>query len=52
MDVLRARAYLDLLLGKVSRPDRDAPGGGGNAGPHASAVPAGFVGKVTLRFRT
>jgi len=26
MDVLRARAYLDLLLGKDSRPSQDAPG--------------------------
>ena len=26
MDVLRARAYLDLLLGKDSRPRQDTPG--------------------------
>jgi len=32
MDVLRARAYLDLLLGKDSRPRHDTAGGGG-AGP-------------------
>ena len=32
MDVLRARAYLDLLLGQDSRPRRDA-GGGDGAGP-------------------
>ena len=46
MDVLRARAFLDLLLGKDSRPRRDAsggadgtgpgPGGPGPAGPDAS----------------
>jgi hypothetical protein len=28
MDVLRARAYLDLLLGKDSRPRQDAGGDG------------------------
>jgi hypothetical protein len=28
MDALRARAYLDLLLGKDSRPRQDIPGGG------------------------
>jgi hypothetical protein len=34
MDELRARAYLDLLLGKDSRPRREtAAGGGGSAGP-------------------
>ncbi len=79
MDVLRARAYLDLLLGKDSRPGQDTaagqdgggpddpgdgdgrggagpggsgpgPAGPGNpaAGPHASAVPAGFAGRITL----
>ena len=32
MDVLRARAYPDLLLGKDSRPRQDAPGGQGTAG--------------------
>ena len=32
MDVLRARAYLDILLGQDSRPRRDA-GGGDGAGP-------------------
>jgi hypothetical protein len=30
MDMLRARAFLDLLLGKDSRPRRDADGGGGD----------------------
>jgi hypothetical protein len=91
MDVLRARAYLDLLLGKDSRPSPDAaagqdssgqdaagpdssgpdaagpdgrggagPGGGSGpagpdnpaappaVGPQASAVPAGFAGRITL----
>jgi Domain of unknown function (DUF222) len=43
MDQLRARAYLDLLLGKDSRPGRD-----GAAAPTASPVPAGFAGRVTL----
>ena len=64
MDVLRARAYLDLLLGKDSRPGQDASGGknGGGpgpagpdhpaglpaGGPAAGAVPAGFAGRITL----
>ena len=56
MDQLRARAYLDLLLGKDSRPrpadpqpgahGQDSPASPG--GPVSSAVPAGFVGRVTL----
>ena len=33
MDVLRARAFLDLLLGKDSRPRRDASGGADGTGP-------------------
>ena len=33
MDVLRARAFLDLLLGKDSRPRRDASGGEDGTGP-------------------
>ena len=33
MDVLRARAFLDLLLGKDSRPRQDARGGGDGTGP-------------------
>jgi Domain of unknown function (DUF222) len=33
MDELRARAFLDLLLGKDSRPCRDASGGGDGTGP-------------------
>ena len=32
MDVLRARAYLDLLLGHDSRPARETPGGQDGAG--------------------
>jgi len=46
MDELRARAYLDLLLGKDSRPGQD-----GAAVPPASpagTAPAGFAGRVTL----
>jgi hypothetical protein len=41
MDQLRARAYLDILLRKDSRPgrDEDSPPG---------PVPAGFAGRVTL----
>jgi hypothetical protein len=57
MDALRARAFLDLLLGKDSRPRRDDGSGGGSgpegpgqpaAGPAHGAVPAGFAGRVTL----
>ena len=33
MDELRARAYLDLLLGQDSRPRRDASGGADGTGP-------------------
>jgi hypothetical protein len=57
MDVLRARAYLDLLLGKDSRPRQDAPGdqdtaggpaGSPAAGPQVGVVPTGFAGRITL----
>jgi hypothetical protein len=59
MDELRARAYLDLLLGKDSRPRHGNADGGGDGGsggpgpgdsdaPPPSAVPAGFAGRVTL----
>jgi len=64
MDELRARAYLDLLLGKDSRPRGESTAGGGGdgadhdgssspggpppAGSGAAAVPAGFAGRVTL----
>jgi hypothetical protein len=43
LDQLRARAYLDLLLGTDSRPRRDGAGTAGQ--PPASA---GFAGRVTL----
>jgi hypothetical protein len=46
MDELRARAYLDLLLGKDSRP-RPA-GAVPAASPAGGAAPAGFAGRVTL----
>src|SRR5690242_4891455 len=60
MDELRARAYLDLLLGKDSRPRPQTTAGGSGqgtagpdgppppAGPPGGAVPAGFTGQVTL----
>ena len=63
MDQLRARAYLDLLLGKDSRPRPAGPqtagsqpgtpgqaaaGGPPAAGPGGGAAPAGFAGRVTL----
>ncbi len=55
MDELRARAYLDLLLGKDSRPRRSATVGGDGGATADSpdngsggAVPAGFAGRVTL----
>jgi len=41
MDELRARAFLDLLLGKDSRPGGSPPGAPG-------AAPAGFASRVTL----
>jgi hypothetical protein len=46
MDVLRARAFLDLLLGKDSRARKD--GAGPTGGPAAGAAPGGFAGRVTL----
>jgi hypothetical protein len=55
MDVLRARAYLDLLLGKDSRPCPDTTDGRQDtarpdapAGPAAGPVPAGFAGRVNV----
>ena len=42
MDVLRARAYLDLLLGQDSRPGRDG------AAASAASPGAGFAARVTL----
>ena len=44
MDQLRARAYLDLLLGTDSRPRGSASA----AKPAGGAAPAGFAGRVTL----
>jgi len=44
MDQLRARAYLDLLLGTDSRP----PGSDPAAKPAGDGVPAGFAARVTL----
>ena len=44
MDVLRARAFLDLLLGKDSRPRQDASGGGDGPGPRLGRARAGRPG--------
>ena len=47
MDVLRARALVDLLLGRDSRPGQDgaaAPAGS----PAGGEAPGGFAGRVTL----
>ena len=59
MDELRARAYLDILLGTDSRPAPPTGGGDGDpgpgappgpapAGPLAGLVPAGFAGRLNL----
>ena len=58
MDELRARAYLDLLLNKDSRPRRETTAGGGGdgagpggpplAGPAGGSAPTGFAGRVNL----
>ena len=54
MDQLRARAYLDLLLGKDSRPRPGDPRGAPARPPAARTAaagrpgPAGFAGRVTL----
>jgi len=50
MDELRARAYLDLLLGTDSRPrlETAAAGPDSGAGPASGAGPGGFAGRVTL----
>jgi hypothetical protein len=60
MDELRARAYLDMLLGTDSRPSPPAGTGTGTGDParapgglrpgvlQPGVLPAGFVGKVTL----
>ena len=47
MDVLRARAYLDLLLSTDSRPRRDGAAAPA-ASPAGGAAPGGFAGRVTL----
>jgi hypothetical protein len=50
-DEIRARAYLDLLLGTDSRPAGSRPAGSRPAGSRAGqpgAVPAGFASRVTL----
>ena len=44
MDVLRARAFLDLLLGKDSRPRRDASGGADGTGPGPGGPASGGSG--------
>ena len=44
MDQLRARAFLDLLLGKDSRPRRDASGGADGTGPGPGGPGAGGSG--------
>jgi hypothetical protein len=51
MDQLRARAYLDLLLGTDSRPrpgGAEPPADPAAAGPAGGPVPAGIAGRVTL----
>ena len=47
MDQLRARAYLDIMLGRDSRPRRPDPARTGIP-PAASVLPAGFAGKINL----
>ena len=46
MDVLRARAFLDLLLGKDSRPRRDASGGADGTGPGPGGPGPGGSGRA------
>jgi Domain of unknown function (DUF222) len=48
MDQLRARAYLDLLLGQDSRPRPRGVEPPAAAGAEGGPVPAGFAGRVTL----
>ena len=50
MDVLRARAFLDLLLGKDSRPRRDSGSDGGGPGP-AAGTAAGPTARTRRRPR-
>jgi uncharacterized protein DUF222 len=47
IDELRARAYLDLLLGQDSRPGVPQAAGS-HPGSHPGPAPGGFVGRVTL----
>ena len=54
MDQLRARAFLDILLGTDSRPQPNETGGTAEprtpapAGPLAGVIPPGFAGRVNL----
>jgi len=48
MDQLRARAYLDLLLGKDSRPSPSPAEPPADAGRAGGQIPTGFAGRVTL----
>jgi hypothetical protein len=56
MDTLRARAFMDLLLGIDSRPLGSGPGGSDTREPQTTApagalvgvIPPGFAGRVTL----
>jgi hypothetical protein len=56
MDALRARAYLDILLGIDSRPPGTSPDGTSEpkapapapGGPLAGMIPRGFAGRVTM----
>ena len=45
MDQLRARAFLDLLLGKDSRPRQDASGGADSTGPGPGGPGSGGQGR-------
>ena len=49
MDVLRARAFLDLLLGKDSRPRRDSGSDGGGPGPGGPAARRRRLGRAGAR---
>jgi hypothetical protein len=51
MDQLRARAFMDILLGTDSRPRADGtvePPAPAPAGPVAGVIPPGFAGRVAL----
>src|SRR5256886_1115892 len=48
MDQLRARAYLDLLLGKDSRPGSGQGGAAAAAASPAGAAASGFAARITL----